>query len=110
VQFQQWLKNSYFKSDYAKKLSGLDKKPPQGYYRGIPSALVAELTLGADESSRLYPVETLQEMIPSISSADGDSLERQDEIFRRVDEYIHLGSCYPLVRRPSEYPRKLIQK
>jgi hypothetical protein len=103
VEFQQWLKDSYGKSDYAKKLSGLDKKPPRGYYRGIPSALVAELALGADESSRLYPVEILSKMIPTISLASGDSLQRQDEIFRQVDEYIYWGSCYPLVKRPSEF-------
>ena len=103
VEFQQWLKDSYSKSDYAKELSSLDKKPPQGYYRGIPSALVAELALGADESSRLYPVETLSKMIPSISLVDGDSLRRQDEIFRRVDEYLYWGSFYPLVEGPSEF-------
>jgi hypothetical protein len=102
-EFQQWLRDSYVRSDYVKEISGLNQESPQGQYRGIPSALVAELGLGRDESSRLYPVETLREMIPSISSAEGDSLQNQDEIFRRVDEFIHLGSCYPLAERPCEY-------
>jgi hypothetical protein len=42
-------------------------------------------------------------MIPSISLVDGDSLRRQDEIFRRVDEYLYWGSFYPLVEGPSEF-------
>jgi hypothetical protein len=101
-QFEQWLWSTQVKSERVKAISQLTATSQHGYYRGLPSGLIAESKLQSSLGLSLPHTETLEQLIPSFSQTQGDSLQRQDERFCQMNENIQLGQSYPLRTPPSE--------
>jgi hypothetical protein len=101
-QFHQWLWSTQVKSERVKATSQLTATSQHGYYRGLPSGLIAESKLQLSLGLSLHHTGTLEQLIPSFSQTQGDSLQRQNERFCQMNGYLQLGQSYPLRTPPSE--------